>query len=155
MIMYRNDLPLVPAEELGYHLGLTVPPENTDLFCRVRVSDTPPATSGYGTQISRPEYEPNQAFRKLGIPLRFSERLASQIASAEELLELLQEVEAGDGDALLCFNHGVIRGKYEPNSGHVVVFDKLVDGSVQVVDASPRYPKWRLVGLGLLYDAIK
>lgn len=155
MIMYRNNLPLVPAEELGYHLGLTVPPEDERLFYRVRVSDTPPATSGYGTQISLPEYEPNKAFRELAIPLSFSEKLASQIADENELLKLLQEIEDSNGDALLCFNHGVVRDKYEANSGHVVVFDKLVDGKVQIVDASPRNPKWRLVELSLVFDAIK
>jgi hypothetical protein len=155
MIMYRNNLPLVPAEELGYHLGLTVPPEDAHLFHNVRVSNTPPTTSGYGTQISLPEYEPNKAFRKLAIPLSFSKRLASQIADENELLKLLQEIEESNADALLCFNHGVIRGNYEPNSGHVVVFDRLVEGKFQVVDAGPGNPKWRLVEPHFLFDAIR
>ncbi len=29
MVMYRHNIPLVPAEELGYHLGLTVPKDAT------------------------------------------------------------------------------------------------------------------------------
>jgi hypothetical protein len=73
----------------------------------------------------------------------------------QELLSELREIEENDLDALLCFNHGAIRGKFEPNSGHVTVFDRIIDGKVRLVDASPRQPKWRLVEPSLLLDAIK
>lgn len=42
----------------------------------------------------------------------------------------------------------------QPNAG-VVVFDKIVDGQVRIVDASPRSPKWRLIKPSLLFDAIQ
>lgn len=154
MIMYRNGIPLLPAEELGYHLGLTVSPEDEPLFYKPRVSATPPP-SGYGTQIYRPEYEPNKIFAKLGIPLKFSQKLAADITSEEELLNELRRVEVNNTDALLCFNHGVIRGAYKPHTGHVVVFDRVVGGKVRVVDASARNPKWRLIEPELLLEAIK
>jgi len=155
MIMYRNGIPLVPAEEIGHHLGLTVTLEDADYFYSVRSAATPPTASGFGTDISRPEYEPNSAFERLGIPLSFQMQLASAIDSKESLLDSLRKVEADNKDALLCFNHGVIRGKYEPNSGHVVVFDKIINGQIRVVDASPRQPKWRLLGASLLFNAIQ
>ena len=155
MIMYRNNISLIPAEELGYHLGLTVRPEDEPLFYRARVSPTPPSGAGYGTQIFRPEYEPNKIFKELGIPLSFSKKLAAEIETEEDLLSELRSIEESDTDALLCFNHGVIRGKYKPHSGHVVVFDKIVDGKVRIVDASWKQPKWRLIEPGLLLDAIK
>jgi hypothetical protein len=155
MIMYRNGIPLVPAEEIGSHLGLTVPPEDADLFFNVRTSKEPPADSGFGTQIQFPEYEPNQALQKLQIPLIFSQKLSSTIENSSQLLKILQEVEDNNSDALLCFNHGVIRGEYQPNSGHVVVFDRLVGNAVQIVDASPRNPKWRTVNIDTLFDAIQ
>jgi hypothetical protein len=155
MIMYRNGIPLIPAEELGYHLGLTVSPEEKHLFYDVRVADEPPSAAGYGTQIFRPEFEPNAIFKKLGIPLNFSLRLADQILDEQELLSELREIEESDLDALLCFNHGVIRGQFEPHSGHVAVFDRVIDNKVRLVDASPHQPKWRLVEPGLLFDAIK
>jgi hypothetical protein len=154
MIMYRNGIPLIPAEELGYHLGLTVAPEDKQLFYKARTSPKPPA-SGYGTQIFKPEYEPNKIFKKLGIPLTFSKKLATEIDNEAALLQELTKVEAAGTDALLCFNHGVVRGKYEPYSGHVVVFDKIVDGRVRIVDASWKQPKWRLVKPSLLLEAIK
>lgn len=155
MIMYRNNIPLIPSEELGYHLGLTVSPEDSHLFYGVRTSPKPPSSVGYGTQIFKPEYEPNKVFSELGIPLKFSQKLAAELQTETDLLEMLNEVETNNIDALLCFNHGVIRGKYEPNTGHVVVFDRVIDGKVRVVDASPRQPKWRFIDSNVLLDAIK
>lgn len=155
MIMYRNGIPLIPAEELGYHLGLTVAPENDALFYKARVSPTPPSSAGYGTQIFKPEYEPNKIFKKLGIPLEFSKKLAAEFKTEEDLLNELRQIEESGTDALLCFNHGVVRGKYEPNSGHVVVFDKIISGQVRIVDASWKQPKWRFIEVPLLLDAIK
>lgn len=155
MIMYRNNIPLIPTEELGYHLGLTIPPEEEKLFYDARVSDIPPSFAGYGTQISLKEYEPNKVFRKLHIPLKFSLILADDIGSSEELVLVLREIEDLDQDALLCFNHGVIGGEFTPNSGHVVVFDKIIDGCIRLIDASPKQPKWRLVKPELMFEAIK
>jgi hypothetical protein len=154
MIMYRNGIPLIPAEELGYHLGLTVAPEDGRLFYDARESEAPSA-AGYGTQIYNPKYEPNKIFKQLDIPLRFTQKLAAELPDKKTLLNELRHIEKNDSDALLCFNHGVIRGKYEPNSGHVVVFDKLIDGKVRIVDASWLQPKWRVVEPSLLLDVIK
>jgi hypothetical protein len=155
MIMYRKGIPLIPAEELGFHLGLTVSPDEGPLFYKARTADKPPSGAGYGTQIFNPEYEPNKAFKELGIPLSFEKVLAAEIKDSNDLVTRLQKVEADDSDALLCFNHGVIRGKFEPYSGHVAVFDKVIDGKIQLVDASPKQPKWRSVDAGLMFDAIK
>jgi hypothetical protein len=155
MIMYRNGIPLIPAEELGYHLGLTVPPDMAHLFYEVRTAGTPPATAGYGTQIFTPGYEPNEVFKKLGIPLSFSVTRAGELKTEDGLLRELRRVESDNTDALLCFNHGVVRGKFEPYTGHVVVFDRVIDGKARIVDASWKHPKWRLVEPALLLDAIK
>lgn len=155
MIMYRHGIPLIPAEELGYYLGLTIPPDQTKLFYKPRTADTPPSGAGYGTQISHPDYEPNRVFQTLNIPLSFEKQLASDIEAPETLMAILEKVEAEDSDALLCFNHGVIRGEYKPYSGHVVVFDRVIDGKVRIVDASWKHPKWRLIEPELLFEAIK
>lgn len=155
MIMYRNNIPLIPAEELGYHLGLIVPPDESSLFYSARASDKPPAASGYGTQIFNPEYEPNKIFIDLGIPLSFNLVLASEIASPKDLLDKLLRIEQEDNDALLCFNHGIVRGEFKPFSGHVAVFDRVIDGKIRLVDASPKQPKWRLVEAELMYEAIE
>lgn len=155
MIMYRHGIPLIPSEELGFHLGLTVPSDQTNLFYKARTSDIPPSGAGYGTQISNPEHELNNVFQKLSIPLSFSQLLASDITDELNLVKYLSEIETSDQDALLCFNHGVIKGEYEPFTGHVVVFDRVIDGKIRIVDASWKSPKWRLIEPSLLLEAIQ
>lgn len=154
MVMYKHGIPLVPAEELGYHLGLVVPPEKARLFIKVRTSETPPA-SGYGTQIYLPEYEPNKAFKKLGIPLSFSMKPITEIKTAEQLLEELETAESKDKDVLLCFNHGALIDDPSRDWGHLCVFDRMVDGQIRIIDPSPNQPKWRLVSAEKMLEAMK
>ena len=87
--------------------------------------------------------------------MRFRQRLADDITDVETLLSELRGVEERNTDALLCFNHGVMLGAYEPNSGHVAVFDRIVDEQIRLVDPSERQPKWRLVRPDLLLSAIQ
>ncbi len=153
MIMYRHNIPLIPAEELGYHLGLTVSPEREHLFYKPRVAQTAPR-AGYGTQVDSPEFEPNVVFKKLGIPLVFSITSIADISSSEELLVLLQDVEKSDKDALLCFNRGVLTDDPTQNNGHVCVFDRIIDGKIRIIDSSPHQPKWRLVEASKMCEAM-
>lgn len=155
MVMYRLGIPLIPAEEIGYHIGLTVPPDQAELFYDVRTSDEPPTAAGYGTQIGKPGFGLNDAFKKLGIPLSFVMHPISAISTPGDLTELLREIESTDTDALLCFNHGVISGEYKPFAGHVTVFDRVIDGNIRIVDASWKQPKWRIVESGLLHEAMR
>ena len=156
MVMYKNGIPLIPAEEIGYSLGLTVPEEDGHLFFAVRTSPTPSASSGYGTQIQHPEYEPNAAMEHLSIPLHFSQKLSSEILSVDTLVSELRSVEHLNQDALLCFNPGVFyKNTYEPDTGHVVVFDRIIDGKVRIVDPAPKQPKWCVVDPLVLYEAIR
>jgi len=157
IVMYKHNIPLVPQEEIGYHLGLTVPPDAAKSFFKVRVADQPPVNSGYGTQIQTLEYEPNQAFNKLKVPLTFTTRFSSSIQIVNDMMDELRKVEEKNGDALLCFNPGVLYfGEYRPFTGHVVVFDKVIDDShVRFVDPDAKQPKWRTIESSVLFDAIK
>lgn len=154
MIMYRNGIPLIPAEEIGRQLGLVVHPDRAVLFYRVRTDKNPPP-AGYGTQISKPEYEPNVAFKKLGIPLKFSMKPISEIKSPKELLEILSTSERKNTDVLLCFNQGSLMDDDSRNWGHVVVFDRLISGQIRIVDPAPEHPKWRSVDVEKMFTAMQ
>ena len=80
--------------------------------------------------------------------------MADYFSDVNDLISRLEEIEKKDTDALLCFNHGVVRGEYKPYSGHVAVFDRIIDGKIRLIDASTAQPKWRLVKADLMYDAI-
>lgn len=154
MVMHKNSVPLLPAEEIGYHLGLVVHPSRSHLFYKVRTSLEPPP-AGYGTQIYSPEFEPNKAFKKLNIPLLFTIRPISKIGTPGELLKELEAVEKDDSDALLCFNHGTLVDDKEKDWGHVCVFDRIVDNKLRIVDPSPEYSKWRLVSAERMFSAMQ
>jgi hypothetical protein len=155
MIMYRRGIPLVPTEELGYHLGLVVPPKDKSLYYAPRVSDTPPSAAGYGTQIYNPNFEIGKVLKKLGIPLAVELILADKIKSPEDLVDKLSDIEKHDDDACLCFNYKLAHGKPDGDGGHVVVFDRIVDGKIRVIDAWYENAKWQLMEPDLLYRAIQ
>lgn len=154
MVMLKYNIPLMPAEEIGYQLGLVVHTDREHLFYNVRTAAAPPP-AGYGARIYDPEFEPNRAFERLGIPLSLSQILINEIADAENLISKLIEIEKKNQDALLCFNHGALIDDPEQNWGHVVVFDRIIDSKIRIIDPSPHHPKWRLVDAAKLLSAMQ
>lgn len=125
MVMLRNGIPLLSAEELGYHLGLTIHPSRANLFYNARVSDVrPPA--GYGTQIYQPKYSPNTAFKKLGIPLKMSWSLIDKFATIESFKDYLEGMESSGRDLLVCYDWPTLFNPDETDHwGHVCVLDRV------------------------------
>lgn len=152
--MYRNDIPLIPAELIGYHLGLVVPESERQYFWQGRTGEIPKA--GWGTQIYKPEYSPNVAFKKLGIPLRMNMRFISTFPDVASLIKYLESVQKDDLDVLTCFDYGVLHDT-DYHGGHVCVVDKvfLDENKVRVIDTEYQSPKWRMVDISKLYEAMK
>lgn len=155
MVMYRIGIPLRPAEEIGYHLGLVVPPDRSKLFCNVRTAtDTPPA--GYGIQMHVPDHEPNAAFARMNIPLNFIVEPITNFSSANELLERLREHESADLDVLVAFNLGALLDDSSLNGAHhVCVFDRIVGERVRLIDPSFHAPKWKIFDAERLLAAMQ
>jgi hypothetical protein len=154
MVMLRRDIPLMPAEELGYHLGLIVHPDRAYLFYNVRTSKKrPPA--GYGTRIYEPEFRPNKVFKKLRLPLSLTIKPISEFNSSREVQDYLKSAEADDKDILLCFNHGALIDDPSKDWGHVCVFDRLIRNNIRIVDPSPDQPKWRSVSVNKMFHAMR
>lgn len=153
--MCRNSIPLRPAEEIGYYLGLVVAPDNGRLFQNVRTAtEVPPA--GYGIQMHIPKYEPNTAFARMNIPLHFSKEPIADFSSAHELLDRLQAHEKDDVDVLVAFNLGALID--EPSlseAHHACVFDRIIDGRVRLIDPSFYAPKWRVFDAEKLFAAMQ
>ncbi len=154
MVMYKNGLPLIPAEELGYHMGLVVPPTEARLFYNARTSEIKPP-AGYGTRIYMEEFSPNNAFKKLNIPLSLTINAIANFNTVEEMLDLLIKTEEDSGDVLFCFNHGALIDDPSRDWGHLVLFDRIIDGMLRIIDPSPTHPKWRNVTPQKMFDAMK
>ena len=154
MVMYRHNIPLKPAEEIGYYLGLVVHPDRKNLFYNIKTLENRPS-AGYGTRISEPEFEPNNAFKKLNIPLKFSRKSINEFKLSTELFDYLKVIEGNNQDALLCFKHGVLENDPSKNWGHVCVFDRIIEGKIRIIDPSPNQPKWKLISIEKMYEAMQ
>ena len=148
MVAYKNDLPLLPQEYIGAKLGLVVPPEDEKYFYNVAVSEEPPVASGYGTRIQDPDFSLENFLVEERWPLKLVKKLASTLTSKTVLLEQLSQVESAYGDVLICLQN-------DRGYGHVVVFDRLIDGDVRIIDPSPLHPKWRTLPLNDVYTRIQ
>jgi hypothetical protein len=153
--MYRHGIPLRSAEEIGYHLGLVVPPDRSNLFRNVKTAVDAPA-AGYGIQIHLAEYEPNAAFDRMGIPSSFSVEPIKNVPSAKELLQRLCAHEKDDHDVLVAFNLGALLGESDfDEAHHACVFDRIVDGRIRLIDPSFYAPKWRVFDAEQLFLAMQ
>lgn len=154
IIMYRHNIPLIPAEELGFYLGLIVHPDRANLFYNVRTSITP-SPSGYGTQIYKPEFEPNHVFQKLHIPLSLSIVPITAFQTEENIKTYLRDAEKKDKDVLLCFHQGTLMDNPSQDWGHVCVFDRVIDEQIRMIDPNPDQPKWHSVAANKLFEAMQ
>lgn len=154
MVMYKNNIPLIPAEKIGYYLGLIVPPSESQLFYNPRVSETKPL-AGYGTRIYMDEFKPNKAFKKLNIPLSLEIIPISSFDTKEQVFDFLSKAESKNEDILFCFNHGALIDDPSRDWGHLVLFDRIIDNQFRIIDPSPSNPKWRLVNPEKMFLAMK
>ena len=68
----------------------------------------------------------------------------------------LQGIIESDLDAILCLDWNILHDKNsERNCGHVVVFDRIVDGEIRIIDPDFNQPKWQSYSSDKVFDAIK
>lgn len=152
MIMYKHGIPLIPLEELGYHLGLVVSDGRAPLFWNPRRGERPP--TGYGTQIYKKEFDINTAFKNLDIPLQMIFHPIGDFNDEETMIDFLSKKIEEDKDVAVCFDHGELRGDHK-QGGHVCLVDEVKNDKIRLVDPSWEQPKWRVVEANKLFDAIK
>lgn len=152
MVMYRLNIPLVPAEQLGHHMGIVVPEEDAGLFWKATTGEMP--QSGWGTRIYLPEFSLDTVFNRLNIPLAVEMRLINQFENPAQVREFLEAAQASDEDVLVCYQYGALFDT-KSTGGHVNVFDRINEDDVRLVDPERTVPKWRTVKLDKLFDAMK
>ncbi len=124
-------------------------------FWNARTGERPPA--GYGTQAGKKEYAPNAVFKKLNIPLKMTWSLINKFKNIDDFKNYLSKVEANDDDVLVCYDWGKLFGKDDYQGGHVCVLDRvyLDKNEVRIIDPEYDVPKWRVVNIDKLYEAMK
>lgn len=154
MIMYKLGIPLIPQEELGYHLGLIVRDENKYLFWNPRTGERPP--TGYGTQIYKKEFSINKAFKNLNIPLEMSFHSIDEFSTDDEISQFISKRIHDRADMLVCFDHNQLNGD-GIDGGHVCVIDQIFpeDGIIRLIDPQKDQPKWREIEIKRLIVAMQ
>ena len=149
MIQARRGLPVLSQDEIGWELGLIVPPELKSEFTRVRTGSMPRA--GYGTQTSKPEFSIESYFDRKHIPL--SIRRVSP-SSLKELISTIETACAQNNDIILCYNSRLLFG--DGDLEHVSLIEEFNknSGQVKVVDPAIGAPKRRITGINEILKTI-
>jgi hypothetical protein len=150
MILARRGLACRSQEEIGWELGLLVPPEIKSAFTRVRTGPKPPA--GYGTQTSKPEFSIENYFLRNLFPLSITRVSPS---SLNELTATLEAELDRDNDVVLCFNSRRLFGDGGlEHAALIEAFDKA-RGRATVVDPAIGAPKRRFAAADSIFETIR
>ena len=125
-------------DEIGWELGLIVPPEIKSEFIKVRTGSKPRA--GYGTQTSSPEFSIERYFDSNQLPLSITKVSPS---SLKEMISTIDAALAQDNDIILCFNSQLLFG--DGDIEHVSLIEEFNkdSGQITVVDPAIGAPKRR------------
>lgn len=153
MIMLRHNIPLIPAELIGYYFDIIVSKEDKKLFHNIKSGPKPQA--GYGTQINE-KTASNKLFKEMRIPLKMRFNLIDKFNNLEEFTRYLRTRHNKDFDIIVCFEYAALF-KSNAKGGHTCVLDKiyLKEGKVRIIDPGRNSPKWREVSIPKLYHAMK
>ncbi len=153
MVMLKHNIPLVSAELMAYYFGLLVPKKDVEYFWNAKTGPKPLA--GYGTQLNE-DTAANKLFRKMRIPLKMKWHLIDRFEDIGQFNSYLKEAKRKDKDILVCYDWGTLFNKTY-HGGHVCVLDKIYlnKNEVRIIDPEYKAPKWRVVKINKLFQAMK
>ena len=137
-------------DEIGWELGLIVPPEIESEFMKVRTGSKPQA--GYGTQTSKPKFSIERYFDSNQLPLSIARVSPSTL---RELISTIDSAIGQDNDIILCFNSQLLFG--EGDIEHVSIIEEFNkdSGQITVVDPAIGLPKRRSTTIAEVFRTIQ
>jgi len=150
MIQARRGVPIMSQDEIGWELGLLVPPEIKSEFTKVRTGPEPQA--GYGTQTSKPEFSIEKYFDCNQLPLSITRFSPS---SLKEMISNIEVALKQENDIVLCFNSQLLFG--DGDIGHVSLIEEFnkENGHVTVIDPAIEAPKRRITTIVEIFKTIQ
>lgn len=154
VVMYKNGIPLISQELLGYYLGLILSKEHKNLFWNTVTGKRPLA--GYGTRIYHSKYNINLAFKKLNIPLSTIEYKIENFKSKNDLVNFIYKKISEDKDLMVFLSSDVLNNTNKKN-GHACVVDRIYQSRdiIRLIDPSSVHPKWREIKINKFIKAVK
>ena len=149
MIQARRGLPSISQDDIGWDLGLIVPPGMKSEFTKVRTGSRPPA--GYGTQTLKPEFSIESYFAHNRLPLSITKVYPSL---PEEMTAAIEAALARDDDIILCYDSLLLFGYGDIE--HVSLIEEFdnAGGQITVVDPAIGAPKRRSATIAEAFEAI-
>jgi hypothetical protein len=137
-------------EEIGWELGLIVPPEIQLKFTKVRTGPKPQA--GYGTQTSKPEFSIEKYFDRNNLPLTIT---TVPPPSLDELISNIVAALGRNNDVVLCYNSQCLFG--DGDIEHVSLIEEFnkESGQVTVVDPAIGAPKRRVTTIFEIFKTMQ
>jgi len=154
MVMYRQKIPLISQELLGYHLGLILDEKSKKLFWNVRTGKRP--ANGYGTQMSKKQFAINTIFKKLKIPLVVTVCSLDNFKNKQQLITKIYRLIKKNRDLIVLLGSDVLNGTKNKN-GHACVIDRIYPtrNLIRLIDPAADQPKWREIKIEKFIKAIK
>lgn len=153
MVLRRRGLPTPTQSNIGYALGMLLPPAKRDVFdIKSHTGKQPKA--GWGTRINKKKYSLQNFFLKNSLPLVEKFYSASNFKSKNQLKSFLKKNIEKDDDLLTCFSYSLYNK--ESKIGHASLISKIdTKDNVILVDPGRKYKKPRTVSLDDYYIALK
>jgi|SRR3989344_2389819 len=154
IVMLRLGIPLISQELLGYHLGLVVNKKIKNLFWNMRTGKKPGA--GYGTRISKKEYNANLVFKKLKIPLKATEYSLEDFRGRKDVVSFISDGIRENRDFVVFLKNGILNDNKKIN-GHACVIDRIYPAKniIRLIDPSAKQAKWREFKIDKFIKAVK
>lgn len=154
IVMYKLGIPLLPAELLGYHMGLIVSKEDKHLFWNARTGKKP--GPGYGTRLGEKQYNLSSVFKKLKIPIKVTEYPVQSFKNKKEIVDFIYSRISKNKDIIVFLRSGVLNNNSKIN-GHACVIDRIYPSKnlVRLIDPSAKRAKWREFTIDKLIKAVK
>lgn len=150
MIQLRRGLRSMTQDEIGWELGLLVPPGMKCEFSKVRTGPEPLA--GYGTQTSKSEFSIEKYFDRNQLPL-FIKRFSP--SSLNEMITIIDVALAQDNDIVLCFNSQLLFGAGDTEHVSLIEEFNMAKGHVVVVDPAIGAPKRRITTIVEIFKTLQ
>ncbi len=122
IVMYKLGIPLIPQELLGYHLGLVVGKKDKNLFWNPVTGEKP--GTGYGTRISKKQYNANLIFKKLKIPIKVTDYPIEDFKSKKDLVSFISSCVKQNKNLIAFLRSGILNNNKKMN-GHACVIDRI------------------------------
>lgn len=152
MVLRRRRMPFGSQSNIGYELGMILPPSKRGLHIKSHRGTRPP--TGWGTRINLKEYSLSRFFKKNNLPLIEKYYSIASFMSPQDLRGFIRKKLNSRNDLLVCFNYPLLYSK-KGNWGHASLISSISSNRIELVDPGRKYKETRKIQIQDLYKAIK